>query len=310
MKTKNIKVGLIDFGVSERQNSLDALQDLFDYAIVADKLGFSRFWLSEHHRASTLHPYNNPEILISIIAGMTDNIKVGGAGSLVGYYSPYSLVQNYKLLNNIYNNRIDFGLSKGRPENSHKHDFFNLTFDYKTYDNKMYLKNLKGICDLLHNEEENYKEKNIVIPPFMGRAPSLWYLSNSYRLKDLAIDNQLNICKSLMHGLDVFNYDPDLEGLQEYKERFEQRHNRKPEVAMAIAVSFSKSKKELEEKEANQTNKGEGLKIISLTEDTISETLKGFQKKYGIDEFIIYDTESNIDKKIENLNLIQKHIKF
>jgi len=309
MKTKDIKIGLLEFGLSEKQNSLHAIEDIFEYAIVADKLGYSRFWISEHHRSNSLHPYNNPEIMITLIAGMTENIRVGGAGSLIGYYSPYSLVQNYKLLNNIYNDRIDFGLSKGRPENSQLHDFFNLTYDNKTYENKMYLKNLEGISDLLHNEKENYEKRKIVIPPFMGKPPSLWYLSNSYKLKDLAIDKQLNICKSLMHGLDVFDYNPDLEGLMEYKEEYYLKNKKQPEVALAIAISFTKSKKEIEEIESKQKNPREALKVISVTDDTISVVFKNLQKKYGIDEFIIYDTESNIDKKIENLNRIKQNIK-
>jgi luciferase family oxidoreductase group 1 len=304
MKNKELKIGLLEFGLSDRQNSLQALEDIFTYATKADELGYSRFWISEHHRQNSIQSYNNPEILISLIAGMTENIRVGSAGSLIGYYSPYSLVQNYKLLNNIYNNRIDFGLSKGRPENSHLHNFFNLKD--QSYENKMYLKNLEGICDLLHNEEKNYEEKKIVIPPFKGDIPSLWYLSNSYKWKDLAIEKGLNICRSLMHGLDVMEYSEDREGLLEYKEKFYLENNKKPEIATAIAISFSESKEEIEEKESKKTNRREALKVIAVSENTFNQTLLDLQYRYNIDEFIIYDTEKNIDKKIENLNLIKE----
>lgn len=304
MKNEDIKIGLLELGLSDKLNSLNALEDIFTYATTADELGYSRFWISEHHRANPLHPYNNPEILITLIAGMTNNIRVGSAGSLIGYYSPYTLVQNYKLLNNIYDNRIDFGLSKGRPENSHLHNFFNL--DDQSFENKKYISNLEGICDLLQNEEANFEEKKIVIPPYKGLSPSLWYLSNSYRWKDLAVKNQLNICRSLMHGLDVFDYDADLEGLSKYKEEFYSLHNRIPEVSVAIAVSFTESEKSLKERELAITNIREGIKILPVTEDNFIETLDNLQRKYNVDEFIIYDTENNIDKKIENLNLMKE----
>ncbi|UTD15087.1 LLM class flavin-dependent oxidoreductase [Tenacibaculum mesophilum] len=299
-----LKIGILEFAASNKQNSMHAIEDIFTYACRADELNFSRFWLTEHHRASAVHPYNNPEILMTLIAGMTENIRIGSAGSLIGYYSPYSLAQNYKLLNNIYNNRIDFGLSKGRPENAHQHNFFNL--NNSTFENTMYEKNLQAICELLHEEEKKYNESKIVLPPFKGIAPSLWYLSNSYRKKDLAIKNKLNICRSLMHGLDVFEYDEDLKGLQEYKEEYYQTNGQLPEVAIAIAVTFSKTKEQVEQEEKKYKNKREGLKIIPVNKYTFLEKLEKIQKAYGVNEVIICDTEKDIEAKLENLELIKE----
>lgn len=306
MRNEEIKIGLLEFGISDQKNSIHGLEDIFSYASTADEIGYSRFWISEHHRSNPLHPYNNPEILISLIAGMTNTIRVGSAGSLIGYYSPYSLVQNYKLLNNIYNDRIDFGLSKGRPEHSHLHNFFNL--DNPTFENRNYMSNLESICDLLQNEEENFEKKNIVIPPFKGVSPSLWYLSNSYKMRDMAVQKKLNICRSLLHGLDVFDFDPDIEGLTKYREDFYATHQEYPEVALAIAVSFTDSPEKLLEKEKEITNIKEGIKVLSVTEDNFLETLENLQQKYQVDEFIIYDTEYNLEKKIKHLKIMKEAV--
>lgn len=304
MRNEEIKIGLLEFGVSDQKNSMYGLEDIFSYATAADEIGFSRFWISEHHRSNSLHPYNNPEILISLIAGMTNTIRVGSAGSLIGYYSPYSLVQNYKLLNNIFNDRIDFGLSKGRPEHSHLHNYFNT--NNPSFNNKDYRNNLEGICDLLQNEEENYEKRNIIIPPYKGLSPALWYLSNSYRLREMAVEKKLNICKSLMHGLDVFDFDPEVEELRKYREAFFNTHNEMPEVALAIAVTFTDSPEIVKEKESKIINIKEAIKTLAVSEENFLETLENLQKKYEVDEFIIYDTEKNLDKKIENLKLMKE----
>lgn len=296
---KNIKLGILEFGLSDKLNSMNIIEDILAYASKADELNYSRFWLTEHHNPTVHHAYNNPEILITIIAGITEQIRVGSAGSLIGYYSPYSLAQNYKLLNNIYNNRIDFGLSKGRPSNSHMHNFFNT--NNQSFKNLMFSENLENICDLFQNELSNYEQKDIVIPPFKGETPALWYLTNSYASMELAVDKQLNICRSLMHGLDVLNVDTDKQNLSNYRDQFYKKHKKHPEVAAAIAVSFSKSKKELEENDKKSKNRREAVKILALDFDSMEEKLLEFQEIYDINEFILYDTERNIDKKIENL---------
>lgn len=305
---KNIKLGILEFGQSDKPNSMSIIEEILTYASKADELNFSRFWLTEHHNSYVHHAYNNPEVLIAIIAGITEQIKVGSVGSLIGYYSPYSLAQNYKLLNNIYNNRIDFGLSKGRPSNSHKHNFFNT--NNQSFDNLNYLENLENICDLLQNELSNYEDKDIIIPPFRGEVPCLWHLTNSYSTMDLVIDKQLNICRSLMHGLDVFDINPAKETLAVIRDQFYTKHNKNIEVSAAIAISFSKSEKELEEINKSSINRKEALKILAVDFYSFQDQLLKFQDLYGIDEFIIYDTEKNIDKKIENLVLINDAMKL
>lgn len=305
---KKIELGILEFGYGDKPNSMNIIEDILEYASKADQLNFSRFWLTEHHNPYAHHSYNNPEILIAIIGGITEKIRVGSGGSLIGYYSPYSLVQNYKLLNNIYSNRIDFGLSKGRPSNSHKHDFFNT--GNQTFENKDYFQNLEKICELLQNEIKNYEEKDIVMPPFRGDIPSLWYLTNSYFSKDLIIDKQLNICRSLMHGLDVLDMSASKEILERIREDFYLKHEKNIEVSAAIAVSFSKSQKELDAMNENATNKKEAFKILAVDSYSLQDILLKFQFEYGIDEFMIYDTEKNIEKKTENLAIMNDTMKL
>ena len=299
------KIGIFDLASYNRKNSMLKLHDMFEYAQRADALGFSRYWISEHHRSDSTHPYNNPEIVISLIAGMTENIRVGSAGSLVGYYLPYSLAQNYKLLNNLYNDRIDFGLSKGRPSHSHKHNYFKAEGTMK---NGNFMKHVEEICQLYHNEDLNFSNHDIVLPPFKGTTPSLWYLTNSYRHNDFLLDKELFICRSLMHGLDILEVPPEKEELLRYKTEFHRIHGYKPPAIGALAVCFDKTKFEKLKENEFQENRREALKILPVTRENFKEIILEFQDKYGFDEFVIYDDEPNIEKKVENLECMKECI--
>ena len=56
-----IKIGLLELGHRENTDSITAIQQILDYAIESDNLGFSRFWLGEHHSPNITLPYTNPK---------------------------------------------------------------------------------------------------------------------------------------------------------------------------------------------------------------------------------------------------------
>lgn len=299
----NLTISLLELGERDNKDSLSTINDIIQYAVKADELNFKRIWLGEHHSFNTLHPYTNPEILITLIAGNTNNIRVGSGGALIGYHSPYLLASNYKLLNNIFNDRIDFGLSKGRPSCSNKHDFFRLR--EKTH-LQLFSENLEAICKLFHEEEKNYESSEIVLPPFAGKIPHLWYLTNSYTHLPLSIEKKLNYCRSLIHGLDTLNGAYDKEKIIAYREEFKNYNGYEPDIALAIAVSFSRTKEEIAQYEKTVVNKQEAFKVIPTSFNTINDLLQNYKESYGINEFVVYDTERNNAIKIDNLHKLQE----
>ena len=110
-----IKIGLLDFGIrdNKKNSGLQSLYDVVDYAVRADELGFNRFWMAEKYNFDYYAGWSNPEVLVPVIAGMTEQIRVGMAGILLPFHSPFRVSLNFKLLNNLFSNRIDLGLAKG-----------------------------------------------------------------------------------------------------------------------------------------------------------------------------------------------------
>ncbi|MBS1601543.1 MAG: LLM class flavin-dependent oxidoreductase [Bacteroidetes bacterium] len=293
-----VKIGILELGYRAGSDSLSIVNDILQYGIKAEELNFSRLWLAEHHNAHPLHPYTNPEIVMTLLAGYTDRIRIGSAGALIGYGSPYFLASNYKLMNNLFNDRIDFGFSKGRPANYSKHDYFGGKGQEHI---QLFRNNLNAICDLYLNEQEKYEEQDIVLPPFAGQLPQLWYLSNSYTDAGLAISRKMNYCRSLIHGLGILNKNYHRDELDEYRGRFRETNGYCPDTAIALAVSFRKTAAEIAEAEARAVNPREAFSVIPVTPGSLGDLIGSYQELYGMNEFVIYDVETDPAIKLENL---------
>lgn len=80
-------------------------------APVVEHLGYTRYWLGEHHGSADQS--GSPEVLTGIVAAITSRLRVGPAGVLLRYYSPYKVAQSHRVLDAVYHPRIDLGVARG-----------------------------------------------------------------------------------------------------------------------------------------------------------------------------------------------------
>jgi len=80
-------------------------------AQAADRLGFKRFWISEHHNFEGLAS-SSPEILIAHVASATRDIRVGAAGIMLPNHAPLKVAEWFKTLEMLHPGRIDLGLGR------------------------------------------------------------------------------------------------------------------------------------------------------------------------------------------------------
>ncbi len=107
-----LKLGILDQShINEGQNAKDALNNTLELAQAADRLGYSRYWMSEHHDFPSL-AHSSPEIMISHVAAQTSRIRVGSGGIMLPHYSAYKVAETFKLLEALYPNRIDLGVGR------------------------------------------------------------------------------------------------------------------------------------------------------------------------------------------------------
>lgn len=93
------------------QSSSDALAATLRLARTADELGYTRYWLAEHHNMPAVGS-TNPPVLIAMVAGATERIRVGSGGVMLPNHAPLVVAEQFALLEAAYPNRIDLGLGR------------------------------------------------------------------------------------------------------------------------------------------------------------------------------------------------------
>jgi luciferase family oxidoreductase group 1 len=107
-----LKLSILDQSVIRKGDSASTtLQNTVKLAQVTEELGYTRFWVAEHHNTNGIAG-SSPEILISHIASSTRKIRVGSGGVLLPQYSPYKIAENFKVLEALFPNRIDAGIGR------------------------------------------------------------------------------------------------------------------------------------------------------------------------------------------------------
>lgn len=83
-----------------------------ELAQLADRLGYARYWLAEHHGAGRMNASSNPEILIARVASMTTGIRVGSGAVLLNQHSAFQVAENFRLLHALFPDRVDLGIGR------------------------------------------------------------------------------------------------------------------------------------------------------------------------------------------------------
>jgi luciferase family oxidoreductase group 1 len=108
----NIPLSVLDLSpIPSGATSQQALQNTFELAQLADQLGYSRVWYSEHHNSIGLASAA-PEILIGHVAAKTTRIHVGSGGIMLPNHTPLKVVENFRLLEALHPSRIDLGIGR------------------------------------------------------------------------------------------------------------------------------------------------------------------------------------------------------
>jgi luciferase family oxidoreductase group 1 len=107
-----MRVSVLDQSpISEGSSGAQALRNTIDLAQLADRLGYYRYWVAEHHGGPMLAGAS-PEVLIGPIAAATSSIRVGSGGVMLPHYSPLKVAESFTMLAGLYPGRIDLGLGR------------------------------------------------------------------------------------------------------------------------------------------------------------------------------------------------------
>lgn len=107
-----LKLGVVDQSpVRTGGTGAHAIRETLELARAAERLGYSRYWLAEHHSTNSF-ACAAPETLIPAVAGATREMRVGSGGVLLGHYSPLKVAEQFRMLETLFPGRIDLGVGR------------------------------------------------------------------------------------------------------------------------------------------------------------------------------------------------------
>ncbi|MFD7058901.1 LLM class flavin-dependent oxidoreductase [Streptomyces sp. NPDC059906] len=89
----------------------EALRDTVDLAREAERLGYHRFWVAEHHGVPGVAG-SAPTVLAAAVAGATSRLRVGTGGVMLPNHRPLVVAEQFGVLESLFPGRIDMGLGR------------------------------------------------------------------------------------------------------------------------------------------------------------------------------------------------------
>lgn len=110
--TRPLALSVLDQApISQGMSAGDALRNSIDLAQRVERLGYTRYWVAEHHATSML-ACSSPETLIGPIGMATSRIRVGSGGVMLPHYSALKVAESFHMLSAMMPGRVDLGIGR------------------------------------------------------------------------------------------------------------------------------------------------------------------------------------------------------
>src|SRR5215213_9065312 len=107
-----IPLSVLDLApIVEGGNAAQSFRNSLDLARHAERLGYRRFWLAEHHNIPSVASAAT-SVLIAHVAGGTSTIRVGAGGIMLPNHAPLVIAEQFGTLESLFPGRIDLGLGR------------------------------------------------------------------------------------------------------------------------------------------------------------------------------------------------------
>jgi luciferase family oxidoreductase group 1 len=167
-----MKLSVLDQSVSVAGSTEDAaIRDTLDLAQHCEQLGYSRFWVSEHHGLPTIIG-SAPEILMAAIAARTSRIRIGSAGVMLPHYSALKVAEQFRVLEALAPGRIDLGVGRAPGGDMRTARALNPNAQAAADDFPEQVRDLHAWTSLPSHH-------GIAAHPLGSQAPELWILGSS-----------------------------------------------------------------------------------------------------------------------------------
>ncbi|MBR3120487.1 LLM class flavin-dependent oxidoreductase [Oceanobacillus profundus] len=322
-----MKLSILDQApIAKGHTAKEALDASIELAQLADRLGYKRYWVAEHHDLDGLAS-PAPDILLGIIGSQTERIRLGSGAVLLPNYKPYNVAERYHMLATLFPGRIDLGI--GRAPGGSAEVSIALAGNFLEK-----VKNMPKLLDeLLHFINCDFPEENmfakIAATPIPESAPIPWLLGTSEKSAYLAAE------KGLPYVFGHFMSDAD--GPAIVKSYFDNSTTNKAKAIVTVTVVCAESTEEAEKIAQSNLHwkvlqaKGEGKNGVPSIEEIeqyqytneeiqmidklkqnqiignpqhVKEELKNLQQRYDVDELMIVTITHSYEARKRSYELL------
>ena len=314
-----MRLSLLDYvPLFEGRTPNDALKHSIKLAQHAEKLGYLRYWVAEHHQVYSVVS-SAPEIIMMSILEHTQHIRVGSGGVMLPHYSPYKVAEQFKIMEARHPQRIDMAIGRSPS-------FKNVNAALNENKNEKLPFNTQ-ITDLLkyfnNDTTQDHRFKSLLATPMVTSFPQLYILGMSNRQSETDLHEAISTYRKYFkayHG-EINNAKPYvilatfvvtasnlsrvkqlLHTLQLWLMRINYLNQPKSYPSIETAQNKHYSQRELEKLEKMKS------KIIYGMPNDVAEQLTLLHQQFKVDEIIILPHVFGEDARMELIELIANEL--
>lgn len=317
-------------------SAADAVAETIKLAKACEALGYSRYWLAEHHNTSAFAG-SCPEILAARLAAETSRIRVGSGGVMLSHYSPLKVAEGFRMLETLYPGRIDLGI--GRAPGADPRTTAALQAGPEPWGIEAFPSQVKLVVQFLEDAADgaegfakDHPYRGIHAMPRGPGLPEVWLLGSSVMSAAYAADLGQAFCFAHFISPDGGERIMDM-----YQKRFKpSRSCPAPKASVGVSVLCAASDEEAERLSASRnlwvlwllegrhrpfpspeealatplseaqqiTLRGINQRAIVGTPDKVRERLLALGRSYGVDEFVVLTITYDFASRLRSYELL------
>lgn len=330
MNANKIRLSVLDQSpVRKGLTAEEAVKETVELAKYTDALGYTRFWVSEHHNTGALAG-STPEVLMAHLAGQTKNIRIGSGGVMMPNHSALKVAENFRMLEALFPGRIDLGMGRAPGTDRHTAALLNPSNQFREQD---FVEQLYDLNNFFHDRgDPGTPMAKIRAIPQVQTVPAMWLLSSSGQSGIFAAHFGMGF--SFAHFI---NPNGGPQAVAAYRERFQPSEEQQEQQAnMAIFVFCSENEEKIERHRAlmdyrfNQFEKGAGIipigyddikhvtysageqeriwynrkRVVAGTPDQVKIRLTQLAEEYEVDEIIAVTITEHFEDRLQSYKLL------
>jgi luciferase family oxidoreductase group 1 len=331
MSTNKIKLSVLDQSpIRKGATAAQAIQETIQLAKLTDTLGYTRFWVSEHHNMGIIAG-STPEVLLAHLAGETKNMRMGSGGIMMPNHSTLKVAENFRMLEALFPGRIDLGMGRAPGTDRITASMLNPSNQFREQDF------VEQLADLQNYFHDNYEGRIRAIPQ-VQTVPDMWLLSSSGQSGLFAAHFGMGF--SFAHFI---NPNGGPESIKMYRDRFQPSDDlAQPQANVAIFVFCSEDPEKVRQHEAVMDHRflqfEKGGAIVPLSYDDVKDVqytpaeeeriranryrviagsptelklkLAWLANDYGVDEIMLVTITESFEDRLESYRLLAKQFEL